>query len=97
MNQMFSGCQRLTNLDVSNFNTSRVTNMSLMFSSCFELTNLDLSSFDTNSVTNMRAMFKDSNKLTAIYVGTKWKIKEETNIDEMFSNCGTSNVTPKTI
>ena len=94
---MFSGCQGLVDLDVSNFDTNRVTNMTLMFSSCFELTSLDLSSFDTNSVTNMKAMFKSSTKLATIYVGAKWVIKEGTNIDEMFSGCGTSSVTPKSI
>ncbi len=32
MSGMFIGCSRLTNLDVSNFDTSQVTNMGCMFS-----------------------------------------------------------------
>ena len=34
---MFSNCSKLTSLDLSNFDTSKVTNMSSMFSSCSEL------------------------------------------------------------
>ena len=41
---MFYNCTFLTSLDVSNFNTSNVTNMSYMFQSCSKLTTLDLSS-----------------------------------------------------
>ena len=41
---MFYNCASLTSLDVSNFNTSNVTNMSYMFQSCSKLTTLDLSS-----------------------------------------------------
>ena len=47
----------LTDLDLSSFNTSNVTDMSYMFSDCRRLTNLDLSSFDTSSVTTMGSMF----------------------------------------
>ena len=34
---MFSGCSRLTSLDVSNFNTENVTDMSYMFDGCSNL------------------------------------------------------------
>jgi surface protein len=37
MSGTFSGCQNLTNIDVSKFNTSNVTNMSGMFGGCKEL------------------------------------------------------------
>ena len=88
--------KNLTNIDVSNWDTSKVTNMEQMFGICFEITSLDLSSFDTSKVTNMKGMFRSSNKLTVIYVGPKWVINEETSIEEMFDGCGTSSVTVKT-
>ena len=47
---MFYNCASLTSLDVSNFNTSNVTNMSYMFQSCSKLTTLDLSSVTESSV-----------------------------------------------
>ena len=54
MSYMFTACSRLTSLDVSNFDTSKVTNMSRMFANCSSLTSLDVSSFDTSQVTDMR-------------------------------------------
>lgn len=61
---MFYVCSSLTNLDVSNFDTSKVTNMSWMFVSCSSLTTLDVSSFDTNNVTDMQYMFDNCSNLT---------------------------------
>ncbi len=57
MSGMFSGCDTLTELDVSNFDTSNVTNMSSMFNHCETLTELDVSNFDTSNVTDMSGMF----------------------------------------
>ena len=45
MAEMFFGCQALTSLDISNFNTENVTNMAWMFYGCQALTSLDLLSF----------------------------------------------------
>ena len=47
----------LTQLDVSNLDTSSVTDMTMMFAGCIQLTQLDVSNFDTSKVTNMQAMF----------------------------------------
>ena len=62
-NYMFYECSSLTNLDVSNFKTNQVTDMSFMFRDCSSLTNLDLSSFDTGQVTTMRSMFNGCSNL----------------------------------
>ena len=40
MNGMFDGCQTLTSLDVSKFNTQNVTDMSWMFYRCESLTTI---------------------------------------------------------
>lgn len=61
---MFTGCG-LTSLDLSGFDTSKVTDMSAMFNHCIDLTQLDLSSFNTSKVTNIFYMFSDCYKLTA--------------------------------
>ena len=58
--------QNITSFDLSNFDTSNVTNMGGMFNSCNYLTSLDLSSFDTSKVTNMYRMFNGCNKLNHI-------------------------------
>jgi len=61
---MFSRCSGLTSLDLSNFDTSNVTDMRSMFSRCSGLTSLDLSNFDTSKVTNMFDMFSGCSSLT---------------------------------
>ncbi len=70
---MFFGCNNITNLNLSSFNTKNVTNMSYMFSWCNNITNLNLSSFDTKFVIDMNKMFFFSDKL--VYV----KIKKKNN------------------
>ena len=42
---MFSDCSSLTSLDLSGFDTSKVTDMNHMFTNCFKLTSLDVSNF----------------------------------------------------
>ena len=49
---MFYGCSKLTNIDLSSFNTENVTNMSYVFYGCSNLTNIDLSSFNIEKLIN---------------------------------------------
>ncbi|MBR7037121.1 BspA family leucine-rich repeat surface protein [bacterium] len=44
-------------LDVSNFDTSKVTNMRGVFRNCIYLTSVDVSNWDTSNVTDMSMMF----------------------------------------
>ncbi len=57
MRNMFFNYSSLTYLNLSNFNTNNVNNMSYMFYNCSSLTSLNLSNFNTNNVTNMSSMF----------------------------------------
>ena len=54
---MFDFCESLSSLDVSNFDTSNVTDMCSMFFLCRSLTSLDVSHFNTLNVTDMSWMF----------------------------------------
>ena len=47
----------MKSIDLTNFNTNNVTDMSEMFSFCKSLTPIDLSNFNTNNVTDMYKMF----------------------------------------
>ena len=61
MQGMFYCAPTLTSLNLSNFNTSKVTDMSLMFAESLSgVTNLDLSSFTTTNVSNFSKMFFDA-------------------------------------
>ena len=57
MSFMFDGCSLLKDLNLSNFNTNNVTEMSHMFDGCSSLNELNLNNFNTNKVTNMWYMF----------------------------------------
>ncbi|MFD2253883.1 BspA family leucine-rich repeat surface protein [Lactococcus formosensis subsp. bovis] len=56
----------LTELDLSSFNTSSVTNMSGMFWGADALIRLDVYLFDTRNVTTMQDMFSHTSALTEI-------------------------------
>ena len=53
-------------LDLSNFDTSQVTDMGSMFANMSSLTTLNLSNFDTSKVTDMIGMFADMSNLTTL-------------------------------
>ena len=81
---MFSGMRSLTSLDLSNFDTSKVTNMNSMFASSPNLTSLDLSNFDTSKVTNMGSMFSTMFRLSSLNV-SNFDTSKVTNMDYMFA------------
>ena len=84
---MFSGCESLTSLDLSSFDTRNVTNMDRMFCSCKSLTSLDLSSFDTKNVTNMDGMFIFCNSMTRLNL-SNFSINGNFQMDYMmFTGC----------
>ena len=87
MSYMFNGCNNLATLDVSVFDTFRVTNMYSMFNGCKNLTNLEgTEEWDTSKVTNMSHMFNGCNNLATLDL-SDWKTSEVTNMGGMFQNC----------
>ena len=82
----YGGCKALTDLDVSHFDTSQVTNMCEMFVGCSKLTSLDVTKFDTSKVTNMGYMFSGCSSLTSLDV-TKFNTAKVTNMRNMFAGC----------
>ena len=54
---MFNGCSSLKELNISNFNTDNVTNMSCMFNGCSSLEELHISNFNTDYKTYKGQMF----------------------------------------
>ena len=83
---MFFGCYKLTTLDVSNWDTSHVTDMSGMFCDCKVLTTLDVSGWDTGEVTGMGIMFRNCGKLTTLDV-SRWNTSKVTTMGDMFNTC----------
>ena len=80
----------LLEIDVSNFDTSKVTDMSRMFYDLRNITSLDLSNFDTSKVTTMGSMFYldeiPKDKLKTIYVNNDFDTANLTDTYLMFAN-----------
>ena len=74
MKGMFLSCSGLTELNLSMFDTSNVTDMLNMFNGCSSLEELDLTSFDTNSVSSYENMFRDCKRLSIVKVSDKWTL-----------------------
>lgn len=83
----FKGLTNLQGIDnISNLNTSKVTNMSYMFDGCKKLTNLDLSSFDTSKVTDMSWMFRLCSSLTSLDLSS-FNTSKVIDMSYMFEYC----------
>ena len=81
MHRMFEGCTEIETLDLSNFNTSNVTDISFMFTKCYKLREIKgLNKFNTSNVKNMSFMFYFFSNLVSLDL----------------SNFNTSNVTDMT-
>ena len=72
--------------NISNLNTSNVTDMSMMFYYCNNLENIDLSNFDTSKVTNMRRMFDCCYSLENLNI-SGFETSKVTDMSSMFYNC----------
>ena len=82
--------KNILELDLSNFDTSKVANMSHMFNGMRNLTTLNLSNFNTSNVTDMGGMFFSMTNLTILNL-SNFDTSKVTNMGSMFY--GISNLT----
>ena len=82
----FYSCNKLTDADFTNLDTSAVTSMFHMFSYCSSLTSLDVSSFNTLAVTSMDGMFSYCSSLTSLDLSS-FNTSAVTSMDGMFYSC----------
>ena len=83
---LFYNFTGVTEMNLSNFDTSRVANMSYMFFYCRNLTELDLSNFDTSKVANMSYMFYNCSSLTELDL-SNFDTSKVTSMSNMFNSC----------
>ena len=69
MSYLFYNMSKVTNLDVSRFNTAKVKNMGYMFYNCSALESLDLTGWSTPKLTNDTSMFGGCSKLQSMVIG----------------------------
>ncbi|MBR3198658.1 MAG: BspA family leucine-rich repeat surface protein, partial [Bacilli bacterium] len=99
MYAMFSGSDASGNqtkmgltqiIGLTEWDTSKVTDMAYMFFNCGNLTEIDLSGFNTSNVTNMASMFNAPNdfssKLTNIIFSEDFDTSNVTNMGLMFAD-----------
>lgn len=80
----FQNCANLTELDVSNWDTSGCTDMSYAFYNCASLSTITVSNWRTSACTNMQNMFAKCTALTELDV-SNWDVSKVTNFNSMFS------------
>ena len=78
---MFYNCQNIISINITNFNTSNVTDMQKMFFNCSNLTTLsDISKWNTDNVNNMNWMFFNCSKLSDLPDISNWNTN---NVNDM--------------
>lgn len=101
LDNLFKGNTNLTNINVSNWDTSNITSLKGTFASMPNLKSVDFAEWNVSKVTTFYALFDDSRKVNTIDV-SKWDTSSATNMEWMFcrinvthldvSNFDTSNV-----
>ena len=87
MSGMLGGCIELEFIDLSNFDTSNVTNMSKMFALSSNLRNIKgIDNFNTSKVIDMSMMFSYCAKLEGLNL-SNFNTKNVTNFYKMFNSC----------
>ena len=66
MKNMFKNCDKILEIDLSNFDTSNINNTSNMFYNCSSLISINLSNFNTTNVKDMSYMFYGCSELISL-------------------------------
>ena len=83
---LFKNCENITEIDLSDFNSSSVNDLALMFEGCTKLKSINFQNFDTSKVTTMEKMFKDCISLESLYLSNFITINV-INMCYMFKGC----------
>ena len=86
MSYLFYECNALTQLDLSNWDTSNIQYMIATFDGCNNLAELNCSTWNTGKVYNMQLAFYNCNSLETIPV-RDWNTKTVMYMDKAFGNC----------
>ena len=84
--KMFSGLPTVTEIDMSYFNFSKVSDMEGMFNNCLSLSSINFSNADTRKVKNMRYMFSNNTSLTSLDLSS-FNTSKVINLQGMFKDC----------
>ena len=85
-NDIFCDCKSLKYVNLSNFNTQNITDMSSMFRNCESLEDINFSNINTQNVTDMSFMFNNCKSLKSINLSNFFTHKV-TKMNHMFDRC----------
>ncbi len=89
--EMFKGCKKLKEINITEWKTDEAEDMQGMFYGCSALEHLDIGSFDTQKVENMAYMFYGCTNLISTALDpldvSGFDTKEVTDMSGMFSGC----------
>ena len=83
---IFYDCSDITEIDLSKFNSSQVTNMAAMFYKCINLISINFENFDTSQVSQMGSMFRECSKLSSLNL-SNFDTSELVSMGAMFNLC----------
>ena len=83
---MFLECINITEIDLSNFDSSQILNTRYMFTSCISLTSINFENFDTSKVTEMFDMFRNCSSLTSLNL-SGFDTSNVVTMASMFKDC----------
>ena len=84
--KMFLKCDHILSIDLSNFDSSEVTDTSLMFINCFSLEEINFGNFKTTKVANMEGMFECCANLKSLDLSS-FDTSNVENMNSMFTVC----------
>ena len=83
---MFNNCEDITEIDMRQFDTSLVTDMSYMFSLCISLSSLNVENLNTEKVETFENMFYNCKSLTSLNLES-FSNPSATSLYRMFYGC----------
>ena len=83
---MFHKCSDITEIDLSNFDSSNINEAQYMFTDCISLTSINFSGFNTDKVKLMFDMFRNCSSLTSLDLSS-FDTSNVNNMEHMFESC----------
>ena len=83
---LFMDCNKLNEIYLKDFDTSKVTTMEAMFKLCWSIKKLDLSSFNTKNVESMKEMFSGCSALEELTTSSSFDTSNVKDMQYMFNN-----------
>lgn len=86
LDTLFADCVSLTNVDIADWNTDKVTSCSEMFNGCRSIPHIDLSHWDTRNITDTSRMFYGCTNLRVLNLDG-WNTQSVETMTGMFEVC----------